>query len=61
MDCTATVDLMFDQIKNKINEATRHEDTSEKGHRKKGTHLEAMKAVVKGTKKVKSELYKGTR
>ena len=58
-DCTATIDLMFDQLKNKINEATRHEDTVEKGHRKKGPHLEAMKAVVKGAKTVKSETYKG--
>ena len=58
-DCTATLDLMFDQIKNKINEATRHDDGLEKGHRKKGTHLEAMKAVVRGTREVKSELYKG--
>ena len=50
---------MFDHIKNKINEATCHDDGSEKGHRKKGTHLEAMKAVVRGTREVKSELYKG--
>ena len=57
-DCTATLDLMFDQLKNKVNEATRHDDGSEKGHKKKGTHLEAMRAVVKGTKGVKSELYR---
>ena len=37
--CTATLDLMFDQLKNKVNEATRHDDGSEKGHKKKGTHL----------------------
>ena len=58
-DCTATLDLMFDQLKNKVNEATRHDDGSEKGHTQKGTHLEAMQAVVKGTKDVKSELYRG--
>ena len=58
-DCTATLDLMFDQLKNKVNEATRHDDGSETGHKKKGTHLEAMRAVVKGTQEVKSELYRG--
>ena len=57
----STLDLMFDQLKSKSNEATRHghDDGSEKGHKKKGTHLEAMRAVVKGTKDVKSKLYRG--
>ena len=50
---------MFDQIKNKINKVTCHDDGSKKGHCKKGTHLEAMKAMVRGTKEVKSKLYKG--
>ena len=44
-DCTATLDLLFDQLKNEINEATRHDDGSEKGLKKKGTQLEAMQAV----------------
>ena len=58
MDCTATLDLMFDQVKNKIKEVVVHDDKSEKGLKKKGLQLEAMKAVVKGTKAVKSTVYK---
>ena len=58
MDCTATLDPMFDQVKNKIKEAVVHDDKSEKGLKKKGLQLEAMKAVVKGTKAVKSMVYK---
>ena len=58
-DCTSTIDLPFDQLKNKINEATQHNDGSERGLKKKGTQLEAMKAVIKGTKDVRSELYRG--
>ena len=58
-DCTATLDLLFDQLKNKINEATHYDENSEKVLKKKGTQLEAMRAVIKGTKDVRSELYRG--
>ena len=58
-DCTSTLDLMFDQLKNKIKEAVVLEDKSEKGLKKKGLQLEAMKAVVKATKDCKSAVYKG--
>ena len=58
MDCTSTLDLMFDQVKNKIKEAVVHDDKREKGLKKKGLQLDAMKAVVKGTKDVKSTVYK---
>ena len=47
VDCTATLDLMFDQVKNKNNDAVVHDDKSEKGLKKKGLQVEAMKAVVK--------------
>ena len=52
------MDLMFDQIKNKIEEAVVHEDRAEKRLKKKGLQLDAMKAVVKATKGVKSTVYK---
>ena len=35
-DCTSTIDFPFDQLKNKINEATQHNDGSERGLSEKG-------------------------
>ena len=58
MDCTSALDLMFDQVKNKTQEAVVNEDKTAKGLKKKGLQLDAMKAVLKGTKDVKSTMYK---
>ena len=46
LDCTSTLDLMFDQLENKIKEAVVLDDKGEKGLKKKGLQLDAMKAVV---------------
>ena len=58
MDCTSAVDLVFDQVKNKIEEAVQPEDSTQKGLMKTGLQLDAINAVVKGTKTVKSTVYK---